>query len=224
MSYTLIWVAVIIAALDWVAVAYQRKMLEYFAKPGVMLVLLAWLWQVSGFSGPLLWFGLGLAFSLMGDIFLMLPRERFVAGLIAFLLAHISYTIGFNLTPTSVNLPGFLISVLVAMVFLRLYRRIAAGLDASGNASLKIPVLIYSLVISVMLLSALVTLTGDNWLALPALMVSTGALLFFTSDSLLAWNKFVTPLRFGRLAVIITYHLGQILITVGAAVHYLSNA
>jgi uncharacterized membrane protein YhhN len=95
-------------------------------------------------------------------------------------------------------------------------------LDASGQIALKTPVLIYSLVISVMLLSALLTLAADTWQAGAAILVSAGALLFFLSDTLLAWNKFVTPIKQGRLAVIITYHLGQILITVGATWHYLS--
>jgi uncharacterized membrane protein YhhN len=222
MSYLLIGVALIVAIADWVAVATQRKTLEYFAKPGVMLVLLVWLWQASGFSGSLIWFGLGLVFSMAGDIFLMLPRERFIAGLVAFLLAHVAYVVGFNQTPTAFNLAGFVLAVLVTLVFLRVYRRIAAGLDASGQAALKTPVLIYSLVISVMLLSALLTLAADTWQAGAAILVSAGALLFFLSDTLLAWNKFVTPIKWGRLAVIITYHLGQILITVGAALHYLS--
>jgi len=222
MSYLLIGVALIVAIADWVAVATQRKTLEYFAKPGVMLVLLVWLWQASGFSGSLIWFGLGLVFSMAGDIFLMLPRERFIAGLVAFLLAHVAYVVGFNQTPTAFNLAGFVLAVLVTLVFLRVYRRIAAGLDASGQPALKTPVLIYSLVISVMLLSALLTLATDTWQAGAAILVSAGALLFFLSDTLLAWNKFVTPIKWGRLAVIITYHLGQILITVGAAWHYLS--
>jgi uncharacterized membrane protein YhhN len=36
-----------------------------------------------------------------------------------------------------------------------------------------------------------------------------GAALFLASDSVLAWNKFVRPLPFGRPAVMVTYHLAQ---------------
>nr|WP_256202265.1 lysoplasmalogenase family protein [Stenotrophomonas pictorum] len=36
------------------------------------------------------WIVLGLVFSLMGDVWLMLPGDYFVAGLIAFLLAHLA--------------------------------------------------------------------------------------------------------------------------------------
>jgi len=220
MTYTLVGIALIIAVVDWYAVYAQKKRLEFLAKPGVMVALLIWIVLNGGLSGGLVWFTLGLAFSMAGDIFLMLPRERFIAGLISFLLAHLMYIAGFNLAPPSLNLPAAIVAVLIAFVWFRIYRAIAAGLQASGNAALKIPVLAYSLVISVMLLSALLTLTGETWQPAPALLVSGGALLFFISDTLLAWNKFVTPLRYGRLVVIITYHLGQIMITLGAVLHF----
>jgi uncharacterized membrane protein YhhN len=67
-------------------------------------------------------------------------------------------------------------------------------------------------------------MTGEYWQTVPALLVSAGALLFFISDALLAWNKFVIPLRQGRFISIIPYHLGQILLTIGAALHYLPPA
>jgi uncharacterized membrane protein YhhN len=46
-------------------------------------------------------------------------------------------------------------------------------------------------------------------------------LLFFISDTTLAYNKFVAPLPNGRVIVMITYHLGQILIVLGAALRFL---
>jgi len=122
----------------------------------------------------------------------MLPRERFIAGLVSFLLAHLMYIAGLNQTPPVINLPGAIVAVFVALTWLRIYRGIAASLQASGNTALKYPVLAYSLVISLMLLSALLTLTGETWQPPAALLVSSGALLFFLSDTLLAWNKFVT--------------------------------
>jgi uncharacterized membrane protein YhhN len=151
----------------------------------------------------------------------MRPRERFIAGLVSFLLAHVAYIIGINQIPPALNLPAIIIAVMVALVWFRHYRIIAASLVSSGQSHLQIPVLIYSLVISTMLLSALLTLTGEAWATAPALFLSTGALLFFISDTLLAWNKFVRPLRYGPLAVIITYHLGQIMIALGAVGQFL---
>ena len=37
-----------------------------------------------------------------------------------------------------------------------------------------------------------------------------GALLFFTSDGILAWNRFVKADRRLQIAVMVTYHLGQL--------------
>ena len=54
----------------------------------------------------------------------------------------------------------------------------------------------------------------------PAIAVCAGAALFFLSDTILAWNKFVAPLRYGRLMNMATYHLGQMLIALGAALHF----
>jgi len=229
MSYTVLGLALALACVDWVAVGRQTvagglrrwKTVEYIAKPGVMLALVLWLVTIDGLSGRLVWFAAGLGFSLAGDVFLMLPREQFVAGLLAFLLAHLAYVIGFNAAPPPFNLASLLLAVLVATTALRLYRTIAAGLRALGQQQLRLPVLIYSLVISLMLLSALLTLVRPEWAALPAWLVSAGATLFFISDASLAWNRFVRPLRRARLLVMITYHLGQVLLISGAALHYL---
>ena len=221
MNFLFLWIALLVALLDWIAVAMKWKNLEYFAKPGVMLVLLAWMWQSGAIAGQATWFATGLFFSMAGDIFLMLPAEQFIAGLLAFLLAHLAYLVGFNATPPPLNLASLIPAVLLGLVTGQVYRGIAAGLLASKQDKLRLPVLIYSGAISLMLLSALLTLVRDEWNAGPAFLVSAGALLFFLSDTFLAWNKFVTPLTYGKLRVIITYHLGQILIVIGAMVHFL---
>jgi uncharacterized membrane protein YhhN len=222
MSYTFIWLALIVAIVDWVAVQLRNKPVEFIAKPGVMIVLLIGLWQASSFQGALIWFGLGLLFSMAGDIFLMLPKEQFIPGLVSFLMAHVAYLVGFNQSQPPVNLVSLVLVVLVGMTAIQLYRRLAGGLQASGHTRLIYPVLAYSVVISLMLISALLTLVRAEWAEGPALLVSAGALLFFLSDSFLGWNKFVAPLPHGKLRVIVTYHLGQILIVLGATLHFLA--
>ena len=37
-----------------------------------------------------------------------------------------------------------------------------------------------------------------------------GALLFYSSDALIAWNTFVKSYPWGRVTIMVTYHLGQI--------------
>jgi uncharacterized membrane protein YhhN len=68
--------------------------------------------------------------------------------------------------------------------------------------------------------SALLTLLREDWQPAPALIASAGALSFMISDTLLGWNRFVTPSRNGRTVSMLTYHLGQILIAAGVALHY----
>jgi uncharacterized membrane protein YhhN len=220
MTCLFLWLALLAAVIDWVALIKKWQPLDYVAKPGVMVLLLAWLWQVSGLRGPLIWFAAGLVFSLAGDVFLMLPREQFIAGLGSFLLAHLAYMAGFNTTLPAFNLASLSLLALVALTVTQVYRRIANGLEASGEQKLKLPVLAYTSVIGLMTFSALLTLIRPAWEALPAFVVSAGALLFFISDLSLAWNKFVAPLPLGRLRVRITYHLGQALITLGAMIHF----
>lgn len=224
MTYTFLWIGLVIAVLNWVAVAKQWKAVEYIAKPGVTLALLAWLWYAGGWQGHLLWFVIGLAFSLAGDVLLVLPREQLIAGLAAFLLAQIAYIVGLNQNPPPINLASLAIALLVGITALRLYDAIAAGLVASGQHALKIPVLAYVIAISLMLISALLTLIRSEWDPGAAWSLSSGALLFFISDALLGWNKFVRVLRYGNILIIITYHLGQALIVLGAVAHYLISA
>jgi uncharacterized membrane protein YhhN len=215
MTYTFLWLALIVATLDWAAVEKKWQPLEYLAKPGVMLALLAWLWQSSALGGPLLWFGLGIVFSLAGDVFLMLPYDLFIAGLVSFLLAHLAYVVGFNSTPPTWSIGHLILALLLAIVFWQLYRRLAAGLGAKGRSKLKIPVFIYASVITLMVFSAGANFTRPGWETLPALLTSLGAALFFASDSMLAWDRFVAPLSHARLKVMTTYHLGQIGIVLG---------
>ncbi len=66
---------------------------------------------------------------------------------------------------------------------------------------LRVPVVAYIAVISVMVVAAFGSLV-------PAAMV--GAVLFFASDALIAWSKFVDPQPWMRLGIITTYHVGQL--------------
>lgn len=213
--------AIMVAILNEIAVARNLRRAEYVFKPGVMVLLLAWLWAIGGFSGTMLWFCLGITFALAGDVFLMLPREKFIAGLIAFLLTHVAYTVGLKPIQSIFNLSALILLLVVATSAWMIYRRIANGLQARGNSRLKVPVFIYVIAISLMVFSALLSLVNDEWLPLPAFLVSSGALLFMLSDTILALNKFVAPIRNGGVINLATYHAGQILILLGAALHYL---
>ncbi len=217
MIYTLI-LTLIFAALDWLAVTVWRKwkILEYIAKPLTLVTLTVGFALVTRLEGIALWFGLGLLLSLAGDIFLMLPREQFIVGLVAFLLAHVAYIIG--LTAGMTALPtlwaGMLIIVL-GVGLTRVMRPIVGGLKAKGLTRLAMPVQVYGLVITAMLFTAMLTVYRVEWKASAASLVSAGAFLFYLSDIILAWHRFVNPIRNGRVMNLVTYHLGQMLLAAG---------
>jgi len=213
--------AFVFAALEALALWKNSPRLEVIAKPAVMIALFLWLWTSAGINGALLWFGLGILFSLVGDVLLMISLDRlFMAGLIAFLLAHVAYIIGFNTPLPGISAWGLLLVVMIGISGTRIIRRIVAPLHSQGQAGLRIPILIYALVISLMLLSAMLKLTDTSWHAGAALLVALGAFLFYLSDIILAWMKFIAPIQNGRIYNILAYHLGQIALIAGVVMQF----
>ncbi len=221
-DYPLVLVAAL-AVTDWVAADRKIKPLEYFAKPATMLALLWWIWLNTGFDGSMLWFTLGVVFCLAGDVLLMLPRDLFIFGLGAFLAGHICYIVGLNNSPPFINFWGGLVILLLGIFIYLLYPRLGRGLKQKGENRLRMAVLAYALVISLMVYSALMTLTRPGWSIAAAVSASVGALLFYASDAMLAWDRFVKPLSHARLRVMVSYHLGQVGILLGAIFYTLGK-
>jgi uncharacterized membrane protein YhhN len=214
-------IALVFAALETLALWKKWIRLEYLAKPAVMIVLFLWLWTSTGLDGAPLWFGIGILLSLAGDIMLMISLDRlFLAGLVSFLLAHIAYLIGFNIPIPKISAWGLIMAVVIGLGAVRVMRRIIAPLASKGQARMRTPVILYSAVISLMLLSAMMKLTDISWTANAAVWVSVGALLFYLSDVILAWNKFVAPIQHGRIYNIGAYHLGQITLIAGVIAQF----
>lgn len=145
----------------------------------------------------------GLAFSLVGDVFLMFPG-RFIAGLVAFLIAHLCYIALFKQGLPWLPRRGALVATLglgVAMYAL---------LFASLGPVLKIAVAAYVVVIAVMAAQAIgrAIVLGDA----SSRAVAIGAGFFMLSDSLLALNLFWRPIPLAPLWVLSTYYVAQILI------------
>ena len=212
-------ISLILALIDWLAVARHQKRWEYVFKPATLVAVLVAAWLLT--QGPHdVWqarfFLPGLACSLVGDVLLMLPGERFfLPGLASFLLGHVCYVAGLN--PTLPPWPALVVLAVVAVVGVMLYRGIAAGLRRQGQTSLLVPVALYSLALSLMLSLAWATLFRPEWTPLRRGLVVGGASLFFASDAMLAWDRFVTPSPSAGLRVIATYHLGQMALAASIA-------
>ena len=208
----------LLIAADWTAVWQGWHRVNYLTKPAVLLFLSIWFWTVSVPDGPALWFGLGLFFSLVGDVFLLFSSRYFIYGLAAFLVAQAAYVIGFNCCLPPISAPFWFLLGAQICVWLVIMAVMVKNLSGSPNhRKMVFPMGIYAAAICAMLFSALWTLFRPDWTATSSGLAASGALLFFCSDILLAIDRFIHPFPHARLWVRVTYHLGQLALVAGAA-------
>ncbi|MFQ5575354.1 MAG: lysoplasmalogenase [Anaerolineae bacterium] len=179
----------------------------YLFKPltTILILLIAVLAQRPVSAGYKYLIVAGLLFSLAGDVFLMLPGDRFVAGLVSFLIAHLFYIAAFRAGASYGWSWGWIapFALYGVVVFVLLLPHLGA---------MKLPVLVYVLVILVMAWQAWGRWrsTGDT----AALLAFIGAALFVISDSVLAFNRFRGEFAAARALTLATYFSAQWLIAV----------
>jgi uncharacterized membrane protein YhhN len=230
MSRYILITSIVFSIIEWIGEFKKSNRVIYFTKPVVIILLIFWTilqidfstLNIYEYSFPVVWFIVGLFFCLLGDIFLMLASKFFLAGLGSFLFGQIFYLLGFGkLTPPDYNyLPGIIIFIIIFLVSHSVYKKIRVSLIASSNGKMIIPVTLYSIVISLMLYAAVTTLIDREWYYVSALLVSLGALSFYLSDIVNAWDRFVEYIPLGHLFVMVMYHIGQLAIIIGAVLHY----
>jgi uncharacterized membrane protein YhhN len=196
---------VLAAMLAIIAEARGWRVAHYFAKPLTTLLILWAATDATGHPSQLYQRAIvaGLACSLVGDVFLMLPGDRFVPGLACFLLAHLCYIAAFTngghfrLDPMVLVPLGLLAGGILFLLW--------ANLDALG-----LPVTLYVAVIVVMAWQA-----GSRWRSIgdsATALAAVGALLFVISDSALAIQRFRGPFPFATPVILGTYYTAQWLI------------
>jgi uncharacterized membrane protein YhhN len=214
-NYAVIFLAVTVAHLfciymDWP----QQRMYTKF----ILVPILMWYLYISpAGQNPLkgLWRAyLGLFFSWVGDLLLIGEGPNFfLSGMIAFITAHVYYSLFFIQTvpvkkeTVSVfykTLIGLSVVCGVIFIFLR---------NALGTY--QVPILLYMLFISMMASLAFHTTTNIQYKKFALQTFVPGALLFVTSDALLATNKFYAHLPVLDLAVMLTYAGAQYFLTKG---------
>jgi uncharacterized membrane protein YhhN len=191
-----------------------QAQIAWFIKPFLLPFLLLGVFFYGNFASKKFLLT-ALAFSWIGDIILLFAdRDEmyFISGLIAFLISHVVYIITFSKQlkiRNRKNKAVFWIGVTVIIVYLLTMLTIL--LPSLGD--LKIPVFVYALVISTMLLFAfkgfLIWEEPANWYIL------LGAIIFVSSDSILAFDKFHAPIVLNSFLIMITYLIAQYLIVVG---------
>lgn len=197
--------AVAIIAIDWWAVALGRTRVEEFAKPLVMVSLIAVALAIdSGSDEVLFWLVAALAFGLIGDVFLLPRINNFIAGLASFLVGHLLYVVA--LARLGLDLKLVFVGLLVgAAVLGTVARRVVNGV---ADTPLFTPVLAYNLVIVVMVVLAFGT--GEP-------LAIAGGLAFAASDALIGLDRFVWSDASHRIQIMVLYHLGQVGLLVGIA-------
>jgi uncharacterized membrane protein YhhN len=201
--------AVILSASLTIVAHYLRSprpILIYIFKPfTTILILAAALLPGTFLPDPYARaIGLGLLFSLFGDVWLMLPGNRFLYGLISFLIAHICYIFAFL---THAPAYGFLwpvlpLSLIGAIILVYLWPALSAGLK--GAVSLYVAVIV---VMATLAVSRAVAL-----FSIDTLSAAIGALLFMASDAMLAIDRFRRPFHLAQAAVLGSYFAGQLMI------------
>jgi uncharacterized membrane protein YhhN len=186
-------------------------------KPLLMPLLWGTLWvNRQGLSKQLFRWLLGaLICSWLGDVLLMWDNGAlsFLLGMAAFFAAQLAYVVVFlssathaasQSQPTQKHWWSFPLLLIAVGIYLYLYPH----LD-----EMRWPVLVYILAISSMILSALHRLSHKK--SVGGWLVFVGALCFMLSDSLLAINKFVSPIPQAGFLVMLSYLLAQWLLLKG---------
>jgi uncharacterized membrane protein YhhN len=200
------------AAVMLTGLALDLKPLYVAAKPLLMVMLLlhfltssqtypAWRHLVT----------MALAFSWAGDVFLI-SADWFVAGLAAFLVAHVFYIAAYQKTGAG---DGDL-QPLVVLAF-AIYGGLLLWFIYPGLHDLKAPVITYALVLLGMGVWAFKRRRGTNRTSFS--LVATGAVLFVLSDSLIAVNRFASAVPAERILVMSIYLTAQYLIVQGLIKH-----
>lgn len=187
---------------------------DWYMKPILLPILLAAVAVSENFASKKILLT-ALTFSWIGDIILLFASKGelyFIFGLVAFLLSHLVYIVLFSKqqsTRTNTNKVVFWLGILAILT----YFFIMIGTLFPKLGDLKIPVIVYAIVITTMLFFAF---RGSLKWATPANnYILIGAIVFVSSDSILAFNKFYTPITHASFFIMATYCTAQYLIVKG---------
>jgi len=154
----------------------------------------------------------GLLLSFGGDIALMLKEKpkSFMVGLALFLLAHVAYTVVFWMLGrfSAWDIVSAVILLAAGIILYRLFK--------PNLGKMRIPVIVYIVVISLMVNRAFSAFASPVFSNAQAWMISLGAVLFYVSDVILAAARFWKPWPYHRISLAF-YYAGQLLIALAAS-------
>ena len=218
-----LYLFLIILAAHLSGIYFANKILLLVTKPLIVVVLAVFFFtSLRSITDPLKkWILAALFFSWLGDIFLMFQSDNnkfFLAGLFAFLFAHIFYIVFFHIIRIRENIKSnWLLLLIIVIYYGTLISFLSPYLD-----NLKLPVRIYGAILSFMLLLAMHMLFIKDKAA--GRMMMMGAFLFVISDSVLAVNKFYMSYVWADIVIMLTYGLAQLFITLGSIIYIQKNS
>jgi alkenylglycerophosphocholine/alkenylglycerophosphoethanolamine hydrolase len=188
------------AGLYLLGVALRKRALRVVGKPVPALALAAWTLEPprDDYARRV---GTGLALSALGDV-LLEDEARFQQGIAAFLAAHVAYTAAFA---QDTRIVGARRGAAFAAYGVGSYGYLWRGLG-----KLKPHVGVYVAAITAMLWRASARVGNARGGHVSALTGLAGALSFAASDTLLAVDRFRTPIHGAEYPVIALYWLGQL--------------
>lgn len=193
----------------------QRMILKSLCSLMFWIFSLIALWYAKAAVVPFIVFMItGFTLSVLGDVLLAFRTvNTFIFGLLSFFLAHAAYSVSFIMRYGfgSDCLITFAVISVVFLVFM----------NFSGLFDFKemlLPANLYLLVLSFMLANAVCSLLNPEHRRLSSFLTAFGALLFFVSDSILAYEKFSSkPSVALEKPVLITYYSAQVFLALGMA-------
>lgn len=208
--YALFFVCAVLAIIGSLFAASDDsawRWLHYLTKPTATLLLLVVVLRnitpATRAYGMVV--AIGLVFAAAGDIFLMLPGDYFISGLVCFLLTHCAYIYALTRGVGFAAHKGiFGIFALIGLVGV-------GGLWTSLPSEMRIPVIVYALALATMAAQAISRarqLSGTPQERV-ARQAAIGGLLFLVSDTVLAYNRFRWDIPFSALWVLGTYYAAQ---------------
>ena len=168
--------------------------IQTISKPVPVIVLILSVRQKGSYNTLI---SIGLILSLIGDILLAKMIDKFLFGLISFLAAHIVYIFAFlkksKRLAIAESIPFYAYGALL-FYFLQAHL-----------GDLRIPVLVYIIVITTMLWRSFIQRKSGRLAA----YAFYGALFFTLSDTMIAIYRFYENFPFDREATILTYWVAQ---------------
>jgi uncharacterized membrane protein YhhN len=195
---TLAGIGIATALLFLVGLGADVPALRLATKPILALTLAVWvLLRCRGPLGRLTAAGLGL--SAAGDF--VLEKGAFLPGLFAFLCAHLAYLAAFltaDRRPAVGRALPFLAWGIGVLLLLR-----------QGLGAMTVPVTVYVFVVCSMMWRAAARVGSPGTPALAAALGLAGAVTFGASDTLIAFDRFASPIPGAAWPIMLLYWVGQ---------------